>query len=48
MRRADRLFDIIHVLRLVRTLVTAAAITAGLWYDPVIGDFYVTGVAGLG
>jgi predicted DNA-binding transcriptional regulator YafY len=35
MRRADRLFDIIQVLRLARTPVTAAAITAELWYDPV-------------
>jgi predicted DNA-binding transcriptional regulator YafY len=28
MRRADRLFDIIQVLRLARTPVTAVAITA--------------------
>jgi hypothetical protein len=44
MRRADRLVDIIQVLRLARTPVTAAAITAGLRYDPVTGDFYVTGI----
>ena len=41
MRRADRLLDIIQVLRLARTPVTAAAITAELWHDPVT---YVTRV----